>query len=361
MMLNENRRCLNSDAISVVIGVILMVAITVAVAATLYVGITNIGSLQFQDIIPKISFLPNTAGESLMVLSGGPANWEDIEFNINGNVIPSGRVGSICAGESFDVGKIIDSDQKLSASIYGTYTVNIVDKPSQKTLASVTFTSTRQKPPDPPASNAPPVFGKTSPMDSATDQPTELEFSIDITDPEKDLFTWSITCDGPITPAGLNKIQENNGVAEQDGIKTLKLTGLDYATEYQIIVTATDTGGSGKTTTATYHFTTKKAPISNLPPEITIVTPKDGAKDVSTYITAEVFIEDPEDDSFAFQIGCSNGQGAMSPGGTMSGTQKLELKNLAYSTTYQLTVTATDNGSGKTTSAVSSFTTQAKK
>jgi len=98
--------------------------------------------------------------------------------------------------------------------------------------------------------NEPPVFGTPSPVDGSTNQPVSLTWSILISDPEGDLFSWTIECSNG---------QTNSGTGATDGTKTLALSGLAYVTSYTVWVNATDPEGSGLYTRQSYIFTTKSS------------------------------------------------------------------------------------------------------
>ena len=73
----------DGEAVSAVIGVILMVAITVAIAATVYVYVSGMlggGS----ESAPSMSFTKENSPDGIRVISaGGNYSWSD--FTVNGN------------------------------------------------------------------------------------------------------------------------------------------------------------------------------------------------------------------------------------------------------------------------------------
>ena len=94
----------------------------------------------------------------------------------------------------------------------------------------------------------PPAFGTPSPANGSTNQPLSLTWSIPISDPEGDLFDWTIQCSNG---------QSSNGNSEGNGTKPLMLSDLEPATTYTVWVNATDPSGSGLYTREWYTFRTQ--------------------------------------------------------------------------------------------------------
>ena len=193
--------------------------------------------------------------------------------------------------------------------------------------------------------NTPPVYSIPSPDNNSAGHPLTMTWSIQISDPEGDLFDWTIQCSNGQTTSGTN---DNNGT------KSLGLSSLIYSTLYTVWVNATDPTGSGHYTKAWYIFTTK----ASLPPEFGTPSPANGSTNQPLSLTWSISINDPEGDSFDWTIECSNGQTNNSSGAS-NGTKALSLSGLAYSTTYTVWVNATDpGGSGLHTRAWYIFTTK---
>ena len=95
--------------------------------------------------------------------------------------------------------------------------------------------------------NSPPVFGGPSPANGSASQPTYLSWSISISDPDGDVFSWTIQCSNGQTSSGTNA---------SDGTYTLVVSGLAYSTLYTVWVNATDPTGSGLYSRSSYTFTT---------------------------------------------------------------------------------------------------------
>ena len=178
--------------------------------------------------------------------------------------------------------------------------------------------------------NNPPVFGTPSPVNDSTSQPLSLTWSIPITDPEGDLFSWTIQCSNG---------QTNSGTGDSNGTKSVSLSGLDdYSTIYTVWVNASDPGGSSQFTREWYQFTT----ITNDPPVFGTSSPVNGSTGQPLSFTWSIPINDPEGDSFNWSIECSNGQSA-NENDENNGTKSLSLSGLAYSTIYTVWVNASDS------------------
>jgi hypothetical protein len=192
--------------------------------------------------------------------------------------------------------------------------------------------------------NSPPVFGTPSPLNGSAGNPLGLTWSILISDPEANPFSWTIQCSNG---------QGSSGSEASNGTKTLVLSGLSYGTSYKVWVNATDSGGSGQYTRKWYTFTTK----FNLPPVFGTPTPANGSTNIPLSLTWGIPINDPEGDRFTWTIQCSNGQ-SISGSSETNGTKSLSLSELAYSTPYKVWVNATDaSGSGRFTKKWYRFTT----
>jgi FlaG/FlaF family flagellin (archaellin) len=123
------------QAISAVIGVILMVAITAAIGAVSYAYFTGlIGGVE--EPTPVISFVPDHSKKTLTVSSSDHnINWADIEIlctNTTGHSDSISKSGTVSAGDSIT----LNNDQSLT----GTVTVTFRHIPSNSMLAdSFTF------------------------------------------------------------------------------------------------------------------------------------------------------------------------------------------------------------------------------
>jgi hypothetical protein len=193
--------------------------------------------------------------------------------------------------------------------------------------------------------SSPPVYGTPSPHNGSTGNPLQFTWSIPISDPEGDLFSWTIHCSN-----GQTKSETN----QTNGTKSLALSGLAYSTTYKVWVNATDPTGSGLYTRRWYTFTTK----ANLPPVFGTPTPANSSTSNSLSLTWSIPINDSEGNTVSWTIQCNNGQ-TNSGSGATNGTKILSFTGLAYSTTYKVWVNATDpGGSGLYTRKWYIFTTK---
>jgi len=112
MKANRKFKNKDDDAVSAVIGVILMVAITVAIAATVYVYVSGmIGGTSSQT--PALTFTPQNADDRLVVASADSSlDWGDISVSHNFN----GSISVEIAGES---AQILHKGQTMDINITG--------------------------------------------------------------------------------------------------------------------------------------------------------------------------------------------------------------------------------------------------
>ena len=103
-----NRKFIEADerAVSAVIGVILMVAITVAIAATVYVYVSGMiggGSKR----TPNISCVPNNTDNLLQITAADPdVSWSDINITVLANGTTPHyitKTGTVTAGDTISV------------------------------------------------------------------------------------------------------------------------------------------------------------------------------------------------------------------------------------------------------------------
>ena len=138
--MKANRKFKDADnAVSAVIGVILMVAITVAIAATVYVYVSGmIGTSP--ETTPNMQLVKDNTNKKLTVASADPGNLQWADFNVtivNTSANPdtysypvgtSPLTGTITAGAIITVGE----------SGY-TYTVTIRHKPTNTLIGTWDF------------------------------------------------------------------------------------------------------------------------------------------------------------------------------------------------------------------------------
>jgi FlaG/FlaF family flagellin (archaellin) len=111
---------LNQQAVSAVIGVTLMVAVTIAMAAVAYAYFTGMIGGQNQET-PVISFSQSEA-DNILTVSTADANinWEDIEITFtdtSGGVDHLAKTGAVAAGNTID----LDTDQTLTGTVSVTF------------------------------------------------------------------------------------------------------------------------------------------------------------------------------------------------------------------------------------------------
>ncbi len=192
--------------------------------------------------------------------------------------------------------------------------------------------------------NQPPVFGNPSPANGSYNNPFSFTWSIPISDPDANLFSWSIQCSNG---------QSNSGTGATNGTKSLSVSGLAPLMTYTVWVNATDPTGSGLYTRRWYTFSTK----INQPPVFGTPSPTNGTIGTHCYFIWSIFILDPEGNPFSWTIQCSDGQ-QNSGTSASNGTKSLSLTGLTPLTTYTIWVNATDPpGSGLYTRKWYTFTT----
>jgi len=134
---------MEEEAVSAVIGVILMVAITVAIAATVYVYVSGMLGTPTATA-PKISWTPNTATKVLTITrgatdstysSGGTPNL--VFKNSTGTEFYVKTNNSIWTGTDSLKDDNIDGGDMISGFGSGTYT--IIWKPTNEILGTVSF------------------------------------------------------------------------------------------------------------------------------------------------------------------------------------------------------------------------------
>ena len=146
--------------------------------------------------------------------------------------------------------------------------------------------------------NQPPVFSVSNPSNGSANTSFNVIWSIPITDPEGDVFSWTIQCsNGQVT----------SGTGASNGTKSLSLSGLSNVTTYTVWVNATDPGGSGVYTRRWYRFTTKSN-LGNTPPMFGTPSPANGSTGNLLSLSWSIPITDPQGDVFSWTIQCSNGQ-----------------------------------------------------
>lgn len=119
-MITHRRFNQSKHAVSAVIGVIIMVAITIAMAAVAYAYFTGmIGG--GEKVTPVISFTPNVSEKTIQVASADvDANWNDINITITNATTFTHLVktGVLNAGDTIN----LINDQPLRGKVTVTFT-----------------------------------------------------------------------------------------------------------------------------------------------------------------------------------------------------------------------------------------------
>ncbi|MBE3120947.1 MAG: type IV pilin N-terminal domain-containing protein [Thermoplasmata archaeon] len=133
-MTTHRRYKQNEYAVSAVIGVIIMVAITIAMAAVAYAYFTGmIGG--GEKVTPVISFTPNVSEKTIQVASADvDANWNDINITITNATTFTHLVktGVLNAGDTIDL-------RGYPNPLLGTVTVTFIHVPTNSLLGTYTI------------------------------------------------------------------------------------------------------------------------------------------------------------------------------------------------------------------------------
>lgn len=125
-----NQKILNQSAVSAVIGVIIMVAITVAMAAVAYAYFSGMIGEQ-NKAPPAVSFTPSASDKTITVATADvDTNWNDINISITNATSFSfiTKTGLVTAGDTIN----LQTDQILR----GTVTVMFRHVPTNSVLGS---------------------------------------------------------------------------------------------------------------------------------------------------------------------------------------------------------------------------------
>jgi flagellin-like protein len=127
------RRKINQNAVSAVIGVIIMVAITVAMAAVAYAYFTGMIGEQ-KAAAPTIDFVKSDSEKTVTVSTADvDANWKDINITFSN----TSDFRYITKNGIINAGDIIDF--RLDQDLTGTVTITFTHIPSNSLLASYTI------------------------------------------------------------------------------------------------------------------------------------------------------------------------------------------------------------------------------
>ena len=135
--MKANRKFIEADdeAVSAVIGVILMVAITVAIAATVYVYVSGMIGTSPQSA-PNVQFVKDDVNNKLTVAKAEPGNlnWGDLQITLN----TTGTVTLHAGGNSFT----INQNGAVTAGGWSTYNSTSVSAGNYIDVGSSAFTIT---------------------------------------------------------------------------------------------------------------------------------------------------------------------------------------------------------------------------
>lgn len=126
-MSKANQKFVQADeAVSPVIGVILMVAITVVLAAVVFVLVSNLG--EGSESAPNISFNKDSGDRTLTVVQAETATWGEFAFGTN------------TASCAFDVSSTssVSAGDTITCTAAGT--VSILHVPTNSLVYTTTFT-----------------------------------------------------------------------------------------------------------------------------------------------------------------------------------------------------------------------------
>lgn len=124
----------NDEAVSPVIGVILMVAITVVLAAVVFVLVSNLG--EGSESAPNISFNKDSADFTLTVVQAEEANWDDFDVT-PASCNKEDATGSVLSDEAVAAGHVINC---VGESGTVPFTVSIIHSPTNSLVYTTTFT-----------------------------------------------------------------------------------------------------------------------------------------------------------------------------------------------------------------------------
>jgi hypothetical protein len=188
------------------------------------------------------------------------------------------------------------------------------------------------------------TIDNSPPYEPSNPEPWDGETNVDVNhnlywtggDPDGDSVTYDVYF-GTSTPPPL----EASGIT----LEYYDPGTMDWDTLYYWRIIAEDEHGS-TTTGPIWSFTTEDEP-ANFPPEISNEVPPDDTLDLPIHLSElNVYIDDPEDDSFDWSIETSPDIGSNSSSGEGDGVKTCSISGLQFNTTYTWYVNATDPGGG---------------
>ena len=128
MKANRKFKKADDEAVSAVIGVILMVAITVAIAATVYVYVSGMVGEGVQNT-PSIACNPDHTGNKLLVTSAGQdTSWDDINISVVGGTVTTWveNTGDVLAGDTIDLSTYLATNSSVDVTFRYTPTNSLI-------------------------------------------------------------------------------------------------------------------------------------------------------------------------------------------------------------------------------------------
>jgi len=170
---------------------------------------------------PPSSFIAVTISTSQIDLS-----WSKGSSNVDTTIVERNTVSSWSRGNGVEIYNSTGttySDTGLNhhtTYYYQAWSYNITDNVYSSSVSTSNTTD-----------NNIPVVNNPNPGNGSTGQPLSFTWSISISDNDGDTFNWSIECSNG---------QSNNANNENNGTKSLSLSGLGYKTNYTVWVNVTD-------------------------------------------------------------------------------------------------------------------------
>jgi flagellin-like protein len=137
-MSKANQFAKNEEAVSPVIGVILMVAITVVLAAVVFVLVSNL-SKNSNTAAPNITFNQDNAGHTLTIVSAdAAANWQNVKGSISGG---SSCTYTLRSGATTSAATVMTTG---SAAVAAGDTITVSGSSGSSCVLSLTYTTVNQ-------------------------------------------------------------------------------------------------------------------------------------------------------------------------------------------------------------------------
>ena len=339
----RKRNISNDNAITEIVGTMLILGISVSIFSIVYISVLTI---PYPPSTPSsdICFSLNETKIVLTHFGGKELDLEsDVRIMIGDEPPITLKVSDFLIDEDGDTywgfGEQFVYNDTTGLVLENSVEVTVIDQYSNSVVAIGRKIIT---------ANRAPVMTSPSPSNGTTGVSISIfELNINIFDPNDDTFDWSIET----SP----NIGSSSGTSESDGVKTCSISGLTEWTTYSWYVNATDSSGSGEWTNNTYTFTTGSE-TGNNPPSFSNINPVNGASGISVDISSlSLTIEDPEGDLFDWSIETSPDIGSSTGSGEGNGSKSCSVSGLTYSTTYTWFVNATDGNSW--TNSIYTFTT----